>query len=151
MNNILTFFEPCVPPTITSQQRRHKYKQTDLKRAEAFWQAVMERHAPEKPVTGALVLKVFITYPHTGKSRAQYKGLPVPKLTVPDCDNANKLIQDAMQKCKYFKNDAHIYDLQVKKWFGDMPGICIKLYPDPEWDFLFKKKKKKDKNNCAAE
>lgn len=133
---MIEFFVECTPPTITSQQRRHKYKQAKLKQAEAFWQAVMENNAPKEPLDGALVLHLSITYPHTNKSRELCDKLDlvaIPRTVKVDCDNINKLPQDAMAKCGYFVNDSRIYHLEVEKWFGDMPGVHVKLFADPEW------------------
>ena len=133
---MITFFTACTPPTITAQQRRHEYKQSKLKQAEAFWLAIMEKHAPGKPLDGALKLDVAVTYPHTKKSLATCEKLGVmaiPKITVPDCDNINKLPQDAMAKCGYFVNDSRVYDLRITKWFGDIPGVAIDLRVDKEW------------------
>lgn len=137
--NTIDFFVPCVPPTITSQQRRHKYKQDRLKQATAFWQAVMEKNAPPKPLKGALILEISITFKHTKKSQKICEDLGVaaiPRLTTVDCDNINKLPQDAMAKCGYFENDSRIYDLRVLKWYGDFPGVNVILKVDEEWNML---------------
>lgn len=139
---MIEFFHECVPMTITAQQRKHRYKGAVLKRAEAFWQAIFELHVPEKPVKGALILVINMTYPHTDVSAKANNGLPVPKLTVPDCDNINKLPQDAMAKLKYFTNDARIYNQNVIKWFGEMPGVHVKLYADPDWNKVYEKIRK---------
>ena len=133
---MIQFFVECTPPTITSQQRRHNYKQAKLKQAEAFWKAVMEINAPNKPLKGVLRLDVSVTYPHTNKSCKVAEKLSlyaIAKITTPDCDNINKLIQDAMAKCGYFENDSRIYHLEVTKWHGDIPGVAVKLERDEYW------------------
>jgi len=134
---MIEFFVECTPPKITSQQRRHGYKQAKLKQAEAFWRAVMEVNAPNKPMRGVLRLEIAVTYPHTDKSRKiaeKHSLLAIAKVTVPDADNLNKLPQDAMQKCGYFQNDSHIYNLNISKWHGDVPGIYVKLERDSYWN-----------------
>lgn len=140
---MIEFFEECTPPTITAQQRRHKYKQVKLKQAEAFWMAVMEKHKPDKPLDGALVSEISITYPHTEKSRklCDKQGLiAIPMITTLDCDNINKLPQDAMQKCGYMVNDSRIFNLNITKWRGDYPGVAVKLYQDDYWSAVMEGK-----------
>lgn len=135
--NEIKFFIECTPPTITSQQRRHNYKQAKLVKAEAFWKAVMEINAPKKPLKGALHLVIDVTYPHTKNSKAiceRTGKMAIPKLTTPDFDNISKIPTDAMAKCNYFENDSRIFDGRIQKWHGDIPGVAVHLWTDMEWN-----------------
>jgi Holliday junction resolvase RusA-like endonuclease len=139
----IEFFVECNPPKITSQQRRHGYKQAKLKQAEAFWKAVMEINAPAKPLKGALRLVIDVTYPHTKQSKiiCERTGrMAIPKLTTPDFDNISKIPVDAMAKCDYFENDSRIFDGRIRKWHGDVPGVAVCLWTDVEWNEIIKLK-----------
>jgi len=128
MKNI-EFFHSCVIPKTTAQQRRQNkkggYKGVSLKKATAFWQAVMELYAPEKPLTGGIVLEVFFYFPHTNASRKA--GTMAPKLTRPDTDNLIKLVKDAMTKTGYWNDDSQVYLETIGKYHVIDPGVFVKV------------------------
>jgi Holliday junction resolvase RusA-like endonuclease len=122
----IEFYHECVIPKTTAQQRRQNkkggYKGDNLKKATAFWQAVMELYKPEKPFTGAIKLTVTFNFPHLkGKSGV------IPKLTRPDTDNLIKLVKDAMTKTGYWNDDSQVYSETIEKYHSEVPGIFVRV------------------------
>ena len=120
----IEFEHPCIIPNSTAQQRRMTAKGGFLPprtmQAKAFWQALMEKHAPAAPWTGPLSLIVIFYY--------QKKSKTLYKTTKPDLDNLMKMVQDAMQQTGYFVNDSQISILSVGKYYStDFAGIRLSL------------------------
>lgn len=127
----IEFSHSCIIPNSTAQQRRMTAKGGFLPprtmQAKAFWQALMEKHAPPAPLTGPLSLIVIFYY--------QKKTKTLYKTTKPDLDNLMKMVQDAMQQTGYFVNDSQISILSVGKYYStDFAGIRLSLeqLQDPE-------------------
>lgn len=135
----IEFIHELIPPNSTAQQRRMNSKGGFLnakgKLAQATWRAVMERHAPGKPLDGALEFKIILTYPHTRntckKSNKIYSKtgvvVPIPKTTRPDDDNLLKMIKDALTKCGYWHDDSQTFSTSISRYHHDTPGIYIKI------------------------
>jgi Holliday junction resolvase RusA-like endonuclease len=100
-------------PRTTAQQRRFgsqgNYAGPLLRRAQASWLALARKYAPKKPLEGAVSLNVSLYY-HSARVRdAEYK------TTRPDLDNTLKLIQDALVKAGWLKDDAAISAIVAEK------------------------------------
>lgn len=133
----IEFFHEFTPPTATAQGRRQNthggYQHAAGRNAKAIFQAIFEKHVQEKPLRGALVLKVVATWPHTKESaqRARKTGrIAVPKTTRPDGDNYLKLLKDAVMDAGLIVDDANIYDEQIKRYYGELPGISVQLWEE---------------------
>lgn len=108
----LAFFMPMEPPTTTYQQlkistkNKRIYKSPESVDAYMKLRAYLSKHVPEEPLEGPLELTTVWYFP--GKEIKF-------KTTRPDCDNINKMFQDAMADLGFFKNDAEISCLCVSK------------------------------------
>lgn len=102
-------------PRTTAQQRRFaagaNYPSPLLRRAQATWLALARKHAPEKPLKGPVALWVVLYY-HSDKVDGT-----VFKTTRPDLDNTLKLIQDALAKAGWMKDDGAICAIHATKFF----------------------------------
>ncbi len=90
------------------------------------YEKIMSEMTAEKlaaqPLDGPLMLSVQWMFRatdkhHTGEWRTEK----------PDLDNANKMLQDQMQKLGFFHDDKDISLLQAGKIYSAVPGIHIKL------------------------
>lgn len=118
----IEFFTECEPPTSTAQQRQFFAKGKSAltpksKLAAATWQAIVEQHAPAKPIEGPIAVSITLTW--------QGEGMPKPRTKKPDLDNSVKLLLDAMTKAGYWKDDAKISFLTLAKFDGELPGVYI--------------------------
>jgi len=123
---MIEFFDACIIPTATAQQRRQTrtggYLPPAARNAKAFWQAFFEKHAPSEPMSGPLSLIITFTF------RCRKGGKPDGyKTTRPDLDNLLKLVQDAMTKCGYWQDDSQIVILSASKNFGGKPGVYVNI------------------------
>lgn len=131
----IEFFHECVPPTATAQQRRHgangrTWQTGRASKAKATFIAILERHAPEKPMQGPIAVNWCMTFPHTGKTSARAESgtiAAIPKETRPDLDNLSKLLLDAATTAGYWEDDARIAMLSCSKFNGDVPGLYFRV------------------------
>lgn len=127
----IEFFEEFVPPTTTVQQRRQNSKGGYLhdagRKAKALWKAVLEKHAPEKPIAGPICLCVSVVWPHTKKNR---NAGVLPKTTRPDGDNVLKMVKDVMTECGYWKDDAQVYWETIIREYGIITGVHVMINTD---------------------
>lgn len=89
-------------------------------------------HRPDEPLKGALSLSLVFLYPwrktEPKRNRARKS---LPKDTSPDCDNLAKQLVDVLQKVGFFRNDAQISELRIRKRWSDQFGISVLLKDDP--------------------
>lgn len=120
------FFHVGMPPTATAQQRQHtragaSYLPASARRARAWYQAVLERHAPAVPLVGPIEVSVSWVFggPTPGLAFVATEVRdPLLKLTRPDLDNSVKLLLDAATDAGYWRNDAHVARLLLAKYSG---------------------------------
>ncbi len=130
---MICFFHECNPPTSTAQQRQFFGKgKTALtpaaKKASATWQAIVEQHKPEKPLQGALFVRIGVTW--FKKTDKAY----IPRTVKPDVDNLAKLILDAMTKAGYWQDDKQVYNLNIAKFDGPIGGLAVTVRQTQEWE-----------------
>lgn len=139
--SVLSFHLACDPPTATAQQRKHRivgkganqfvstYKPANVRAAERLLETLLLPHRLEKPIQGPISAQIDWVFPwrasETKKIRSEFARYP--KDTQPDADNSNKLLLDIMERLGFYSNDAQIYDLRPRKWWGDKPGISVVL------------------------
>jgi Holliday junction resolvase RusA-like endonuclease len=121
---MICFFHECNPPKSTAQQRQFFSKgKTALtpaaKKAAATWQAIVEQHKPDKPLTGPLEVNLGVSWSRKGITEV------VPRTTKPDVDNLAKLILDAMTKAGYWYDDNQVCDLRIMKYDGPIGGLAV--------------------------
>ena len=126
--NMIEFFMPMIPPTVTHQEKQVNFKNkafyepSELKQARSKLTDSLERFKPSRKLRGALRLYVKWCYPmRNGKRNGQYKD------TKPYLDNAQKLLQDCMTTVGFWKDDAQIASLICEKFWAEIPGIFIRI------------------------
>lgn len=130
----MRIFIPCIPAKHTAQQKRLNrqtgrfFKSEKEKIWESFLIHALSFHAPPRPMTGPLALKVFIVWPYLVKDKkiSESNSLIFHE-EKPDYDNAPKTLVDVLAKLGYFEDDKSIVDGQTIKLRGHVPGIYIDL------------------------
>ena len=84
-------------------------------------------HSPPKPFTGATKVEVVLVFPWRKSEAKKRRRLGIiPMTTKPDLDNLSKMILDSMAEANWFEGgDQQVYDLTLRKWWGDEVGITI--------------------------
>lgn len=123
-------------PSATAQQRGHgahgkTWKSPGLKAACAAWQALFEKHRPEKPLSGPIIVWADLFY-HNAK--APLTGCP--KTTRPDYDNLAKVFNDALVAGGIVAEDKFIFDARTVKW--EWPGIEMVHFVIRNWEDTIK-------------
>lgn len=130
MKNEMQFFLSMIPPTVTHQEkkidtRKSKpiiYEPAELKEARAKLEAHLSKHVPEDMYDCGVRLVVKWCFPIvSGHKCGEYK------TTKPDTDNLQKMLKDVMTKLKFWKDDALVASEIVEKFWGDIPGIFIRI------------------------
>ena len=111
-------------PSATAQQigvairngRPHTYKKKKVKEAEAHFAVNLRPHRPHQPVEGATMLSIVWSYHSKVKKRNGEM-----KITRPDLDNLNKIIQDSLVREGFLKDDAQVAILKSYKVWTDRP------------------------------
>ncbi|MBC6300318.1 RusA family crossover junction endodeoxyribonuclease [Listeria booriae] len=133
---MIEFFMPMKNiPTTTHQEKQVRivknkhgksvpsfYEPPELKAARQLFMAHLSAHVPDEPFMGATRLTVWWCYWRDGKHKdGDYK------ITKPDLDNSNKLLQDCMTELGFWKDDNLIASLHAEKYWADIPGIFIRI------------------------
>ena len=114
------------PPTTTFQAKQINWKKKvvydsqEVKNIKQKFESYLYKFKPEKPLEGAIEFSTVWIYKSKTKETK-------PKTTKPDLDNMNKLLQDAMTKLQFWKDDSQITRLTIEKWWGEVPGIWIRI------------------------
>lgn len=128
---------PIKPPTTTHQQKAVKivngkvihYEPEKVKEARQTYRAYLAKYVPENPYTQPLVVNVYFCFPLKGIHKDSD-----PYTNKPDCDNAVKLLLDAMTECGFWKDDSQIFSLNVMKFWSSSP--CVKITVMTEAEFF---------------
>ena len=88
-------------------------------------------YIPAKPITGPVSATYEFTYPwrKPDQKRRDRGKLParMPKATRPDTGQLIKQLDDVLQKCGFFADDAQIYHHDASKWYSDQSGVRVRL------------------------
>lgn len=124
----MEFFIPMRIPTATAQEKKINkktgtlYPDTSVKAAKEKYLAHLDRFKPDIPLVAPIRLTV-IWYFHSDKY--QEKSF---KITKPDTDNMIKLLKDCMTKKGFWKDDAHVAnEFLGKYWTRGTEGIYIRV------------------------
>ena len=134
-----TIFLPCVPPKATHQGSAMSLRRRDgtpfVGRAAGSAGAKAKKnllnllcsHSPPKPFRGATKVEVVLVFPwRKSEAKKRRKLGIIPMTTKPDLDNLSKMILDSMAEANWFEGgDQQVYDLTLRKWWGDEVGITI--------------------------
>jgi Holliday junction resolvase RusA-like endonuclease len=104
------------------------YKEKRHKNHMATVRKMLEEHSqrPETPLLGPVSLEVLAVWPWLGRHNKTHKAKGFAwKFTKPDSSNWIKGIEDELVKAGYFKDDAQVCELIVRKKHGAFPCISI--------------------------
>lgn len=124
---VIELFWPMLPPTITHQEKAVRvvhgkpvfYEPAPLKAARRKLTDLAARHAPEVPMTGAVLLQVKWCFPRGRHQDGTWK------TTKPDTDNLQKLLKDCLTAAHWWRDDAQVAQEIVEKFWTEIPGIYI--------------------------
>lgn len=93
---------------------------------ELMW--LLMPHRPQKPLEGAIKCEIDIYYSwrKTETKKNIQKGI-MPVITKPDLDNWNKQFSDVLTRLAFWKDDAQVYDLHLRKFYNEKPRIDVKI------------------------
>ena len=134
-----TIFLPCVPPKATHQGSAMILRRRDgtpfVGRAAGSAGAKAKKNllnllcsqSPPKPFRGATKGEGGLVFPwRKSEAKKRRKLGIIPMTTKPDLDNLSKMILDSMAEANWFEGgDQQVYDLTLRKWWGDEVGITI--------------------------
>jgi Holliday junction resolvase RusA-like endonuclease len=132
----LEFFIVCDPPKTTHHAKKVTkigkfYRigdKPELAEARQTLEALLLPFQPQSPVQGPVTLTVTYTWPwlikHKPRDRAAGR---VRKTSKPDLSNLIKTIEDRLVALRFIENDQSVAELHVQKWFGEKPGILIRI------------------------
>lgn len=118
-----------VPPSVTHQSKKivrigNHGKLANTKQLNAvidMYTALLRPYVPEKPMTGAININMWFTYPMPKKRKAVFK------TTKPDWDNLAKTLQDVMTKMGFWVDDSQIIFAIISKTYGDQGCVSISV------------------------
>lgn len=129
----------CIPPKKTHQSAMRIFKNKEGRaflghdkkgsQTQSDLMQLLLPYQPASPLQGEIVLSVDWIYPWRSAEpkKNRVKGF-IPCVTKPDCDNLAKQLQDCMTKLRFWQDDAQIYSLNFRKFYGDNVGIHVKIY-----------------------
>lgn len=141
MNEPITFFIACAPPSFTAQQKGafampggkgvRFFKKPEAVAAERTWMGLLHGHAPKQPFQGPVRLALWLYYPWRKSEKKSvirdFSQMPIE--TRPDIENVAKLAIDVMTTLRFFNDDAQIAWMDLGKWYRDKPGIHVEISP----------------------
>lgn len=128
---VLEFFIPLKKiPTITHQQKRVTckngkpffYESSELKNARELFMSRLIGFKPEKQFTKNIELVTTWCFPET---KTKKHGDPMQN--VPDLENLQKLLNDCMTDCGFWKDDRYIFRMILEKFHSNVVGIRIRI------------------------
>jgi Holliday junction resolvase RusA-like endonuclease len=135
---VIEFFLVCVPPTANHQNKKivriakwHKLAdEPELVKAKEMIDGLLTPFRPPAPLQGPLTLTLEFTWPwRTSDSQRTRARRLIPRTSRPDCSNLAKTTEDRLAQLLFMPDDAFVVELVVRKFFGDHPGIGIRLEP----------------------
>ena len=137
-DDAIEFWVECIPPKATAQASTMIMRRADgtpfigkAKRGVKTREELMTLLMPFRPLVpfeGAIYLEVDWVYPwRKSEPKKNKTDGRMPCSTRPDADNLVKFLGDIFQRLGYFLDDSQIADLRFRKWWGDRPGIGVKM------------------------
>lgn len=119
-----------IPAGTAQQKRTNRYtgaffESDTVRRARTMYTALLIPHRPKEPYKAPLAVTVTFAYSiKDKKKRGRYK------TSRPDCDNLVKLFLDCMTACGFWKDDADIADLRIRKAYSEEEDAWIRVTID---------------------
>lgn len=102
------------------------YQTKAIKENAAILAGQIAPHRPPTPIEGPVSVWYRVVYPYRKAEPKKNRGMmDIPKDTGPDCGQLSKQLDDVLQGCGFFPNDAQIADSRTRKFWGMKPGITI--------------------------
>ena len=129
--NMVRFTLDMNPPTKTAQQKRwtcrsgkpQPYNDPVYVANVNEYLYLLKKDKPKKPLKAPVWVEIKFTFPVKDKKRWGKR-----KTTRVDVDNVAKGFIDALQTTGYFKDDAHISDLYISKYWGEKGSIEVVMF-----------------------
>jgi len=125
------FFLPLKKiPTVTSQEKGidgrggvRVYTKAEVRAVKLLFIGLLSKHAPPKPLTGAVRLTTKWCYLTRSHRDGEYK------ITRPDTDNTVKLFKDCVTAAGFWLDDAQVAsEITEKFWVRESPsGIYVRV------------------------
>lgn len=123
------FFMAMIPPTVTAQMHKLTvrngqpifYDPPEVADAKDKLIANLLKHRPQEPYRKGVRLMVKWIFPKGRHKNGEYR------ITKPDTDNLQKLLKDCMTFCGFWQDDALVASEITEKFWGDIPGIYIRI------------------------
>jgi Holliday junction resolvase RusA-like endonuclease len=135
----LSLWIPCTPPKTTSQQKGacrvaggvRFFKKAHVAQAENDLLSLIRSVLPPEWETiqeGPVALEVSFCWPWRKSEPKCNRTMPLLHMDVsPDCSNIIKMLEDCLTKLSVWRDDGQVACLRVQKFWGDTPGISIKV------------------------
>jgi Holliday junction resolvase RusA-like endonuclease len=133
---MIAFHVVCVPPKTTHQAKKIRRvgkwssigDKPELVEAKAMLDSLLLPNQPAEPIVGAVSMVLAFTWPwlasHSKKTRALGR---IPHTSRPDASNCAKTIEDRLVALRFIGDDNAVVDLHVTKWWGNKPGIDVRI------------------------
>lgn len=130
MQNISFFIELDKVPTTTAQQKKVTvrngkpifYEDERLAEARALFMSRLDSFKPKQPLCGAVELVVTWCFPET---KSKKHGTPMTNK--PDLDNIQKLLNDCLTRCGFWKDDSYVVRMILEKFHSEVVGVRIQM------------------------
>lgn len=131
---MLFFRLDCIPKA--QERARHTragvaYKSQAQKANERTLEALLVRHVPPMPITGAIELAFTACFPTPRsagkKARAAMLAGEICHTVKPDLDNLAKQLKDAMTRMRFWHDDRQVVCLRCSKIYGEKPGWIVQV------------------------
>jgi Holliday junction resolvase RusA-like endonuclease len=131
---IIDIVATCLPPKTTAQMKRFNrssgrfFKSQAMEIAEAAFAEILMPHRPDRPIAGPVEVSVEVTWPWRKSETKKIRSLGrIPMTAKPDLDNWVKALIDEMVTWRLIDNDQSVWSLSCRKYYGDDPGIRIRI------------------------
>ena len=123
------FFMAMDPPTATQQEKKigvrngkpFTYPDERWEKARDSLKAHLERHRPEEPMRGPVLLDVTWCFPKGEHADGE------PHTDKPDTDNLEKGLKDIMTELGWWEDDCQVFDSHTTKIHSRVTGIRIDM------------------------
>lgn len=121
------FHIPChVVPKQSVRGGLKGWYQTDKIKDNAKLLALyMLEHRPRRMLAGPLRALYVVRYPYRAGEPKKNRRCPIPKRTTPDHEQLAKQLGDVLQSCRFFANDARIFDCRTTKLWDARADVHI--------------------------
>lgn len=133
---VIQFRIPCVPPKTSHHAKRivriggfsHLADNPELVASKAMLESLLLPHQPEAPMCGAVAMRLEFVWPWRSCESKRTRALGrIRHTSRPDCSNLAKTLEDRLVALRFIEDDNAVSELVVSKWWGDSPGIEIRI------------------------